>query len=229
MRRIALVTAIFGNLDDLKPVAEQSIPMDKYCFTDNPEIIDGSFDGWKIVRPDYPRYDLKNRLKAKYFRMLSHRVEELRQYDIVIWIDASIFVISPDFAEFMTKDVATSKMVFFRHSVRNCIYEEALASKRTPKYDLEPIDQQVSAYMADGYPAGNGLIETGCFAKLIDPEVDRIMESWWVENMKYSYQDQISLPYVLWKNKFSPSIMDKNIHDNEHTFRPARSEEKERL
>ena len=227
--KIALITAIFGDLDDLKPVPEQSVPVDKFCFTNNHNIPAGEFRGWKVIHPDYPRYDLKNRIKAKYFRTLSHTVKELQPYNIVIWLDGSIDIINPEFVAFMTNQVRTSGLVCFKHSVRNCIYEEAIVSKQGPKYTGEPIDEQIAQYRSEKYPERHGLIETGCFAKIINPETNKIMEQWWHENIKYSYQDQISLPYVLWKNYYNPSIIDKNIHDNEYCFRPARSEEKEKI
>lgn len=227
--KIALITAIFGDLDDLNPVPEQSVPVDKFCFTNNPNIHAGEFRGWNVIHPDYPRYDLKNRIKAKYFRTLSHTIKELQPYDIVIWIDGSIDIINPKFVAFMTQDVIKSWLVCFKHSVRDCIYEEARVSKEGHKYAGEPIDEQIAQYASENYPTCNGLIETGCFAKVINPETNKIMEQWWLENIKYSYQDQISLPYVLWKNYYNPTIIDKNIHDNEYCFRAARSEEKEKL
>lgn len=227
--KIALTTAIFGDLDDLKPVPEQSVPVDKFCFTNNPNIPAGEFRGWNVIHPDYPRYDLKNRIKAKYFRTLSHMVKELQNYDIVTWLDASISIINTEFISFMVQNVTRSGLVFFKHSVRDCIYDEAIVSKLGPKYIGEPIDEQIAEYRNCGYPEQNGLIETGCFAKMISATTNGIMEQWWHENIKYSYQDQISLPYVLWKNHYNPFIIDKNIHDNEYCFRPARSEEKEKL
>lgn len=227
--KIALITAIFGDLDDLKPVPEQSVPVDKFCFTNNLNIPAGEFRGWNVIHPDYPRYDFKNRIKAKYFRTLSHMVKELKAYDIVIWLDGSIDIINPEFVYFMAQNVVRSGLAVFKHSIRDCIYEEAIVSKLGPKYNGEPIDEQIAEYRNSGYPEKNGLIETGCFVKLIDIPTNRIMEQWWHENIKYSYQDQISLPYVLWKNCYHPFIIDKNIHDNEYCVRPARSEEKEKI
>lgn len=227
--KIALITAIFGELDDLKPVPEQSVPVDKFCFTNNPNIPAGEFRGWNVIHPDYPRYDLKNRIKAKFFRTMSHTVKELLPYDIVIWLDGSIDIIHPEFVQYMTQYVERFGLVCFKHSVRDCIYEEARISKEGPKYVGEPIDEQIAQYRSEKYPERYGLIETGCFAKMINPATNHIMEHWWLENIKYSYQDQISLPYVLWKNYYNPLVLHKNIHDNEYCFRPARSEEKEKL
>jgi hypothetical protein len=41
------------------------------------------------------------------------------------------------------------------------------------------------------------------------------MEEWWKEIEKFSYRDQISFPYVCWKNDFKPDICDQDIYNNE--------------
>lgn len=225
--KIALITALFGDLDTLKEIPIQSIPIDKFCFTNN-HIIENTYD-WKIIYPDYPRHDLCNRMKAKYFRMLSHKVEELQSYTIIIWIDASLQVISNEFINFMIKDIREKDIFFFKHHSRSCIYHEAEFSKTSKKYNLEPIDNQIQKYKSDSYPQNNGLMETGCFIRIINPETNKIMEDWWHENIKYSYQDQISLPYILWKNKFIAGQINRNIHDNEYFFKINRVLEKELL
>lgn len=227
--KIALITAIFGDLDALKNVCPQSVPADKFCFTNSVIMPFDDCNGWKVIHPNYPRHDLHNRIKAKYFRTLSHTIKELSIYDIIIWIDASIEIINEEFISFMAGNIVKNDMSFFKHSARECIYEEAEFSKPAVKYANEPIDQQIQQYLSEKYPFKNGLIETGCFSRKINAKTNKIMEDWWMENIKYSYQDQISLPYVLWKNNFHPFIIDKNIHDNEYCFRKQRPIEKEML
>lgn len=229
-KKIAVITAIYGDIDDLKEMPVQSISFDRFCFTDSNIIPKdkSEFNGWKLIRPSYPRYDLHPRIKAKYFRTFSHSVSELKSYDIIIWIDGSIKIINPDFVEFMIKDISENEMCFFKHHTRNCAYEEANICKQyVTKYLSEPLHEQILEYSIEGFPKNNGLIETGCFAKLINSRTNKVMEEWFMENIKYSYQDQVSLPYVLWKNKFIPRIIEKNIHNNEYCIREPRPHQKE--
>lgn len=229
VNKICLITAIFGDLDDLKPVPLQTVQADQICFTNSDIIPKEVFNGWKIIHPGYPRHDMHNRMKAKYFRMLSHNVKELKPYNIHIWRDASIDIISEDFISFMAQPVMQGGLCVFKHSTRDCIYDEAIASTQSSKYTNEPLLVQAEEYRSCGYPEKNGLIETGCFSRFINDETNKIMEDWWHENIKYTYQDQVSLPYVLWKNKFSAYYIKKNIHNNEYCVRPPRAPEKEIL
>lgn len=227
--KIVLISALFGDLDDLKVVPNQTIPIDKICFT-NSNVMKGNneFNGWKLIYPVYPRYDLNNRIKAKYFRTMSHTIKELKSYYIIIWLDASLQILREDFIEFMIRNINYHSISFFKHHTRNCIYEEAKASD-APKYHGEPIAEQINEYRLNGYPENNGLIETGCFARLINRETNKIMEKWFLENIRYSYQDQLSLPYILWKEKFTPYIIEKNIQNNEYCYKASRLIEKEIL
>lgn len=226
MCKIALITAIFGDYDTLKVVPDQTINIDKFCFTNSKILPEEEFNGWKLIYPDYPRPDLHNRMKAKYFRMLSHTIKELKQYEIIVWVDASLQVIDPDFIRHITIFLDDYKIKFYNHHVRDCIYEEAIISSTYfKKYAAEPIEQQIKSYKEEGYPQKNGLIETGCFARIINNDTNKLMEDWWLENIKYSYQDQISLPYVLWKNNFKPFIINENIHNNNLFFRVERTPE----
>jgi hypothetical protein len=46
--------------------------------------------------------------------------------------------------------------------------------------------------------------------------MNKIFDDWWVENVKNSFQDQISFPYVLWKNnKYPEHIIQQNMYNNQ--------------
>src|SRR5437879_1575817 len=79
------------------------------------------------------------------------------------------------------------------------IYAEAEFSKTMPKYFDQPIAEQIESYRAEGYPARMGLIATGLIARSTAADLSAIEEMWWDENLRWSYQDQLSLPVVLWR------------------------------
>ena len=47
-----------------------------------------------------------------------------------------------------------------------------------------------------------------------EDQVINLMSEWWFQINKYSYRDQISFPYVCWKNNFQPDISIENIYKN---------------
>ena len=44
------------------------------------------------------------------------------------------------------------------------------------------------------------------------------MNDWWEENLMYSYQDQLSLPYVLWKNNAKPLLLNETEFNESNEF-----------
>ena len=74
---------------------------------------------------------------------------------------------------------------------------------------------QVSDYLKKGYPLDYGLYETGCMVRIHNnDEVKMLMKKWENEIQKYSIRDQLSFPYVCWKNNFYPDISDLDINRN---------------
>lgn len=57
--------------------------------------------------------------------------------------------------------------------------------------------------------------ENGCMVRDHNDEfVKKLMNDWQNEIMKYSVRDQLSFPYVCWKNHFVPDISNLDINRN---------------
>ena len=212
--RVCVYTAIYGEYDDLKPPAPQSVPTDFICYTDNPAMRPAG--AWRVVY-DQRLPDLHPRLRAKWFKTHPHLLfpdgrppawryhaadprRLWHRYDAVIWIDGSIRVTGAAFARDMAASLGPEGTAFCRHPDRDCIYDEATASLRWAKYHGLPIAAQVESYRAEGYPAHHGLM--ACTVIVRDPRATQwhaIDEAWWQENLLWTYQDQLSLPVVLWR------------------------------
>jgi hypothetical protein len=77
--------------------------------------------------------------------------------------------------------------------------------------------EQLERYIKDGYP-DNTLYECGFFIYKNNDLHCKLLDDWWEENIKYSYQDQLSLPYLLWKHNIKPTILnDDNFVKNKIT------------
>ena len=102
---IAYITAVFGDYEKSTKNrgCRQKIKSDFICFTDNKELIS---NGWELDFTPYhsiniSRMDLGfqiNSLKqnnhtfniAKYYKQSFQSIPRLQDYDIVVWIDASV-------------------------------------------------------------------------------------------------------------------------------------------
>jgi hypothetical protein len=226
--KVCVYTAVYGGYDDLKCWPQQTVDTDFICFTD--ETRSGPIDGWNMIaatgRLEHPR------MQAKFFKILSHRAfpngrlawryhrvnalsRRRARYDILIWIDGSIQIRSPSFVEEFVSQIGASGWAMFRHPDRNCIYDELNASLPIRKYHDQPLERQVAFYRAEGYPAHRGLMACGLIARRAsDPRHKLINEAWWQENLRWSYQDQLSLPVVLWRMGGSCETVSMNLWDN---------------
>lgn len=212
--RVCIYTAIYGAFDTLKPQPAQTVPADFICFTDTHGL--GPVAPWHIV---VRRHRLGNhpRMQAKYYKILSHRVfpggrprltetfpfglwRQLSRYDYLIWIDGSARIKEPHFAESVIAQIRDTGWAMFAHPKRQCIYDEAVVCAGLKKCENQPVIEQTEHYRTEGYPANNGLKAAGVIARdARRTDLAAVNEMWWRENLRWSYQDQLSLPVVLWR------------------------------
>ena len=195
--RVCIYTAICGDCDDLKPQPGQTINTDFVCFTDARKL--PRVPPWTVIQ-SRRRMDLHPRMRAKYFKIQSHRVfpggwpdsieapplnQEHSPYDYLIWIDGSGQIRDANFVDRVISRVGSSGWAMFNHPNRECIYDEAVFSMTMQKYHKLPIREQVESYRAEGYPAGNGLMACTLIARdARRVDLNGINESWWQENLR---------------------------------------------
>lgn len=229
MTRICVYTAICGGYDRLKAQPQQTVECDWICFSDTPIAPVGQ---WHVVPVAFaPGNTTSTRLRAKYFKIQSHQLFPggwldagsqsfgTNHYDYLIWIDASVQLVRADFVEMMIANIGTSGWAMFKHPWRNCIYDEALESAPMLKYQGQQIIEQADAYKRAGFPANQGLWCGGLIARKTDAHhLAAINELWWRENLRWSYQDQISLPIVLWRLGLSVDTVNVPFHNDYYGF-----------
>lgn len=114
----------------------------------------------------------------------------------IIWVDSSMNWSGRDLQELLQK-VPSGGVGMWRHRWRDCIYQEADASL-FHRYEGEPIMKQVDHYRKKGHPEHWGLWEAGII--VWRGAQYHIGEYWLAEQLAWTSQDQISLPYVLRDN-----------------------------
>jgi hypothetical protein len=205
--RAAVYTAIFGGYDRLWGCIPNA-DTDFFCFTDDPSL---EAPPWQIV-PSPARYE-HPRMSAKWFKMHPHLA--LPDHRRTIWIDGSIKVRSDSFAEEILRWLGDSGIALVRHPDRDDVFEEAEASIKMTRYRGQPIREQVEHYRAEGFRSDNGLYIGGVIARDSDDEsVRRLNEAWMEENLRWSFQDQLSLPYLLWRFGIKPAVIPLAQRDN---------------
>jgi hypothetical protein len=186
---VALVTAVYGGFDRLRDLPAGHGFDDAVCVTDDPGL---SADGWRmlVVPSDDPP-----RLAAKRPKMLPF---DFIDADVAVWLDASAEVVDIGFRRFCEDAVADVDLVAWDHPEdRDCLYQEVDYCWYWDKYRDQPLREQARAYRAAGMPERFGL--WACGTLVWRREARWFGEAWLEEQRRWSIQDQVSFPYLLWK------------------------------
>jgi hypothetical protein len=189
-----------GDYDTLQPHVE--IPgVDWLAFTDRSYT--GGERDWNVIPVD-PLYE-NPRLAAKVPKILWPPA--LDAYEETIWIDSNQEVISAGFVGGVMADLGLDGIALWRHSYRDCIYEEVKESMEAGcrfKYEDQKLLEQVARYRNLGYPEHGGLWACAVIARRRSERLDEAMRDWMEENVCWSVQDQISFPVVMWQHGIQP-------------------------
>lgn len=203
--RYVYYTAIFGNYDDLKkPCFNESADHRFICFTDNKTLLHRN-TGWEIILVDECHRD--PRRTAKVFKILPHRFLSGCHYSI--WTDGK-----NELLRNITPIIANWGNFHFRafpHPSRICAYEEADVCKLERKDLPELLERQTSLYKKNGLVKNFGLVNGSFIVRNHRSlKIEQFMEDWWYEIESHSVRDQVSLPYILWKNKITNFKINEN-------------------
>lgn len=205
--KVTVYTAIYGGYDVLKRQPQQTIDVDFVCFSDWKEFLSEAWAAQqrnlklKQVEETKQREESTKghewqanhpRMQAKYIRM--HPFEFFPNNEFVIYIDWSAKLLSPNSIEFFVSHFDPNADIMMRkHPVRDCIYDEAKASMEHLKYKTQDINWQVKHYHDERkHPAHAGLSASGLMVIRNTAQVRKFLHTRWMENIKWTYQDQLS-------------------------------------
>jgi hypothetical protein len=118
--------------------------------------------------------------------------------------------------ELIDRYLVDADIALFRHSQRDCLYDEAEACKKAGLDDPDVINYQVQRYRNEGYPAHDGLIEAGVLLRRHTPAVQELSEAWWREICRGSPRDQISGNYVLHSLGITPAYFPDTVYTSQY-------------
>lgn len=203
-----LYTCIIGDYDMLLDPAYITPGWDYICFTDNYNV---KSKVWKIVHID-SKYD--NTRQAREVKVKSQFY--LPNYDISIWADGSVI---PNcnldlFVNTYLND--GSDLAVSMHPDRNCVYQEISKCVELNKDDIPTMLEYRNLLKKQGYPAFNGLVQTGIIIRKHSSEQLKIFsELWWKEILQYSARDQLSFNYIMHNNPITYNMFSADVFNNE--------------
>ena len=240
MYLVCFITAIYGKYEvqaatpiECQPFVDQTLPTDFICFTDKKDIIR---NGWKIDTNAYHGSDLDLQKISKFYKMCWHMIPVLKYYDVVIWIDSNMEIISRYTSEIIINKIHKNKILCWYHPLRNGqLRYDAWISSRMQKYSGQDIMKQYQKYVDNGYDdmyfkylfklngyTGStehfGVWLTNFIAFVTkDKEVIEFLKYWYDEILKHTTQDRISFSYTCFKSNLVPyTLPDKDIFGIAH-------------
>lgn len=221
MKRV-IYTVIVGGYDRLRqPVAYPG--WDYVCFTD------GRRTGWRPklglshwdIRP-LPDTGLTPTLNSRLPKILPHRY--LTDYDYSVYIDGNATLTGNP--SDLLDQLGWPKMAISEHPFRATVFEEIEECIRQSKAPRALLETQRQAYQSDHAPEDLRLLENNLLLRSHnDDGVIHLMEAWWEQMNTFSHRDQLSLPYVAWKQGFDihtfPQSLKRAYFTTRAHYRPA--------
>ena len=156
--------------------------------------------------------NLDNRRRSKRPKLNPHSIPMLLNWKYMIWIDGDMGIDRPEFVPEIMSYMENGFVVSPHFDARHCAYGEATI--RPLKYANEPLDEQCDFYRSEGFPEQYGLYECGVSARdLTNEKVKEVGELWHKQNLEWSYQDQVSFPYCLWKTGYTPDTLPQTFRN----------------
>ena len=200
--RVAVISANLGGIDDGVEILHPTQKMDSGYEVEFFHLTDENFP---------PRHKaLHPRLQAKIPKMLGY--ELYPGFDYYIWMDGNFNLVTENSVMEFVRSCQGFDACFFVHPYRKTVNDEFefmlnnLDEDRylQNRYHNEYIKEQQQIYSTlEGFN-DQMLFAFGSFIyskSLIEKQEFNILQQWFYHNSRYSVQDQLSLPYILLKNK----------------------------
>ena len=164
------------------------------AFTNNEDDWWTTREGWRMY-PAALIYKGDLRLQARMHKCLPHSM--FPDADWTLWVDGSLTPKTPP-SELVERHKGFDITTFDRIA-RDCAYDEGILMANKKRDDPDKILEQCSRYLAEGYPAHNGLCATTAVLRKNTPQMREFGQRWWEEIANGCNRDQVSINYVLWK------------------------------
>jgi hypothetical protein len=191
---LLVYTCVTGGYDALPVPAVQPPGIEFVCLTDGTLEVPSPWQARPLPRLPGLSPPLLNR----YAKMHPHVL--FPDHAVSLYVDGNIQVVS-DPTAFADAALAGHDMALYRHPFRDCAYDEARACADIGHDWVWRLQRQMSRYRRAGFPAHHGLFEAGVIARRhAATAVQALMSAWWNEYRLGVHRDQLSLPYLAWRD-----------------------------
>jgi hypothetical protein len=238
--KICYVSSITGNYDEINTINTNKL--DYYLYTDSvsekkitnmhhinikkvpiEKYLNGLYKNDKLfIKKTY------NMMCAKYIKINHHKLAELEKYKYTIWIDGRTVIKNSILLKWLIYDLDKNNisLAVHNHSRWTSIFEDALYCKNLNndygylklRYDDQDLIHQAIHYCNNNFIDNNTYVECGFIIRNKNEQnVIDFFNNWWTNNMKYTYQDQISFKYLLFNSNIKYKYIGNNVYNNEYT------------
>ena len=213
--KVAVLTSNYGNYDyfhDIDNIKNYKI-FDWYYFTDDEKI---KSNYWNIIKKKYHDSKSNSMMSEKYYKIQHHNIDIIKDYDYIIWIDSAFNITNDNFVLDTIELIENNNFVINYNPELKTIKEELHGSFQVHTKYGNTIENQYNSYIKDGLPSNFINYSAGFFIKKLNDKLNKFFDKWWNEILNYSFNDQISLSYLSWKNKFIPdTLLQLNYYNND--------------
>lgn len=225
--KICIVTCNIGNYEKIfKLNIDNKDKFDWYYFSDKKikngwtnillKDIDFSINDineFNSLSRDQNKYTI-NRMKTKFIKLQTHQI--LKDYDYYIWIDAGFPISNKNFVNDIIDLINNKDLILFNHyhkddkhirgEIKRCLSWKKKSCKN------QKFKEQIEFYLGHEGFKDNKLYCGGFFIR--SNKINNFFDEWYRHNQIYSYRDQTSLPFLIWKYKIDILALDGHIDNN---------------
>ena len=203
-KKIVVYSAVFGGYDTIKEPLYINDNIDYVIFTDQELADDSAWKKYNINEEDNLSF-MDSYHKSKYVKI--HPEEFFPDYDYSVWVDGNILIVA-DILPLVMRMSDSAFMATFDNPYHDDIYTEARFCVFYDAVSLNDIRKQINDYRKEGFPDKFGMREFSLIVrKHNDVKCISLMKQWWEQLNIYTMRDQISFPYVLWRNGMKINII----------------------
>jgi len=192
MKKFVIYTAVFGKASRFRMPKISHRDVEKICFTDL-DLEDNFYQ--KRTMNLTPLISVR----AQRFVKICIPDEIFNNYEYSFYLDYK-HPTTINFNWLMSHIAYGTDFLAPQHKERDCIYDEAVKCIKKGKGNRGTILKQMDFYQKENYPVDNGLYATYWLFRRHTKKLKELSKLWWKQLEKYSFRDQISLPYVIRKH-----------------------------
>lgn len=197
-KQIAVYTCVVNDYDEVEEPLSISPECDYYIISDKKPEKESVFQ-YIDINDCVPESITDATRQNRYCKINAHKI--FPQYRYSIYADGSIRT-KKNIVE-KINDLPVTRIITRSRKNWDNVYYEIFRRIVTERDNIELFMKQAEAYWLQGMPESFASLECAVLIREHNhPLCKKLMEDWWEQIEQFSRRDQVSLPYVLWKNGY---------------------------